>query len=94
MSFPVVWSPKAQDKYLEILAYWHDTSLDFALILDDEVEKLLHNLSQFKNLCPPSTRQPIFRKCVILRKYSLIYRNYEEVIWIVDIVDNRRRPRY
>lgn len=94
MALPVVWSPKAQGKYLEILAYWHSTSLDFALKLDDEVEKLLYNLSQFKNLCPPSTRRPLFRKCVILRRYSLIYRNYDEMVWIVDMVNNRRKPRY
>lgn len=75
MSLPIIWSPKAEDKYLEILAYWHSNSLDFALKLDDAIEKLLHNLSQHKELCPPSARRPHFRKCVILRRYSLICRN-------------------
>ena len=94
MALTVVWSPKAQDKYLEVLAQWHSNSLDFALKLDDAVEKLLHNLNQFKDFCPPSARRPIFHKCVVLRHYSLIYRNYDEIVWIVDWVDNRRKSRY
>lgn len=94
MPLPVIWSPKAQDKYLEILTYWHTNSLDFALKLDDAVEKLLHNLSLFKELCPPSQKHPLFRKCVIFRRYSLIYRIYNEFIWIVDMAENRNKPRY
>lgn len=93
MPLPVVWSPKAFNKYLAFLAYWHDHSLDFALKLDDELEKLLNNLSQFKDLCPPSEKRPPFRKCIILKRYSLIYRNDRKMIWIVDILDNRRKHR-
>jgi plasmid stabilization system protein ParE len=94
MSFPVVWSPKTYDKYLAFLSYWHSHSLDFALKLDDEMEKFLDNLSQFKDLCPPSLKRPLFHKCVVLKRYSLIYRNDKEMIWIVDILDNRRKHGY
>ncbi len=94
MSLPVVWSPKAYDKYLEFLAYWHKRSLSFALKMDDGVEDLLKNLRQFKDLCPASVKRPSFRKCVVMKRYSLIYRNDKEMIWIVDILDNRKKHGY
>ncbi len=94
MSLPVVWSPKAYDKYLEFLAYWHKHSLSFALKMDDGVEDLLKNLSQFKDLCPSSVKRPSFRKCVVMKRYSLIYRNDKDMIWIVDMLDNRKKHGY
>lgn len=89
MPTPVVWSPRANDKYLELLKYWHDRSLDFAIKLDDAIEQLLSNLEQFKDLCPPSLQRPHFRKCTVLKHYALIYRNDKGMIWIVDFFDNR-----
>jgi plasmid stabilization system protein ParE len=91
MPTPIVWSPRAYDKYLELLKFWHDQSLDYALKLDDAVEKLLLNLEQFKNMCPPATKRPLFRKCTVLKRYALIYRNDQDMIWIVDILDNRKQ---
>lgn len=79
---------------MAILSEMYGRSVDLAIKLDDALEKLLQNLAQFKDFCPSCVKRPLFRKCVILRRYSLIYRHYEEMIWIVDVLDNREQSKY
>lgn len=80
MTIPVIWSPIAYEKYLEVLKFWHGQSFDFAINLDDHVEKLLMNLAQFKDMCPRSHKRPAFRKCTILKRYALIYRSDKDSV--------------
>ena len=89
MSLPIVWSPTANDHYLTIIKYWHDNALDYAIKLNEVVEELTERLSQFRNLCPASQKNPQFRRCTVLKRYSLICRSDMDIIWIVDFIDNK-----
>ncbi len=94
MQHPVVWSPVAEDKYLAFLRFWTNTSLKKAVKFHDAVEALVENLGQFKAFCPASQHKPTFRKCTVIGGYSLIYKVKNDVVYIADFLDNRRRPKY
>jgi plasmid stabilization system protein ParE len=46
----VTVSPKAEDAYLAILEYYYHFSIDFALKLEEKLDRLIENLRRFKKL--------------------------------------------
>jgi plasmid stabilization system protein ParE len=94
--YKIVWSPLAEEKYLEIIAWLIENwSLKAAEEFEAKVESLLYRLSVFKNLCPASKAFNTLRRCVITPQTSLIYElRKENVIEIVAFFDNRSNHKF
>ncbi|MEM6697761.1 MAG: type II toxin-antitoxin system RelE/ParE family toxin [Bacteroidota bacterium] len=88
--YSIIWSPTAQNTYLEIIDYLIDNwSLDTALKFDYQVNRLLKSLESFKHFCPASEKQPSYRRCVINKQPSLVYQVQNSTINLVTFLDNR-----
>lgn len=85
----VIFSPKAEEAYLSILEHYYHFSIDFALLLEEKLDRLVSNLRRFKKLCPPSKLLPRIRRCVLTENISLIYQVIEKDIHIISFYDNR-----
>ncbi len=85
----VIVSPKAEDAYLAILEYYYHFSIDFALKLEEKLDRLTENLRHFKKLCPPAKSFPGLRRCVLTENISLVYRLEGGAVHIVAFYDNR-----
>ena len=92
--FQIIWSPRAKQNYAEILTYLSNISVDAAIKLDGKIDALMKQLTTFQFLCPPSPSNPDHRRCVILKKYSIIYKVREraKTIHVLSIIDNRVQP--
>jgi plasmid stabilization system protein ParE len=88
----ISWTALAEEMYLEHLKFLLEYfPSDIAIKFDKKVEDILARLVSFSELCPASKVLPHFRKCLIDRHYSLVYRIDNQVIQIVAIIDNRSR---
>lgn len=85
----VIISPKAEDAYLAILEYYYPFSIDFALKLEEKIDRLIESLRRFKKLCPPAKSFPSLRRCVLTENISLVYRLEGDAVHIVAFYDNR-----
>jgi plasmid stabilization system protein ParE len=85
----VEWTGVAKSDYLSLLRDTYDRSVNTALELDEKLERLLHNLRQFRHFCPPSKKFPKFRRCVVTQYISLVYEVGEDSITIISIFDTR-----
>jgi plasmid stabilization system protein ParE len=91
---PVLWSPLAEETYLNILNYLIDNwSVNIAQQFDDKVESLLKHISKHTKLCPKSKHKDL-RKCVITHQTSLIYRITSTHIELIVFIDNRSQHSY
>jgi len=92
----IIWSPLAEEKYLEIISWiivnW---SLKAAEEFEQKVESLLYRISLFQNLCPPSKTNIKLRRCVITHQSSIVYRvRSKGIIEIVAFFDNRSNHKF
>ena len=91
---PIIWSPLAEETYLNILKYISDKwSLNAARKFDRKTESLLIKISIHHRLCPGSKLTGL-RKCVITPQTSLIYKITEYSIELVVFIDNRTNHIY
>ena len=73
-TLPIIWSPLAEETYLNILEFIiNKWSLNAATKFDRKIENLLIKISRHHKLCPKS-KQSGLRKCVITFQTSLIYK--------------------
>lgn len=79
----------AEDSYLDILDNISRNSIDKALAIDDKMTALINNLKKYKYFCPPSSKFPKFRRCVLTNNISLVYEIGKKSITIISIFDNR-----
>jgi len=90
----IIWSPLAQLHYIEILSYIIENwSINDAHKFDDKTNTLIDLLKLNQSICPKSHSMQI-RKCVITRQTSMIYRNYNHHIEIIDFISNYSRHSY
>jgi len=90
----IIWSPYAEVEYLEILNYiidnWSISDADnFNNITNDLIAKIAIN----HKLCPKS-KTSNFRKCVVTRQTSLIYRINSDSIDIIGFISNYSNHQY
>jgi plasmid stabilization system protein ParE len=93
MSFRIVWSPEAEEKYLQVLEYleikWTNKEVSKFITRVDELTDLLVT---YPKLFPYSESKNTY-KAVLTRQVSLIYRIKEaDLIEIVTLWDNRQNP--
>ena len=69
-SFQVIWSPVAEETYLEILKLiLRKWSIKEAKTYDNKAEDLISKLKSFKDLCPPSGKIPIIEGALSPNKH-------------------------
>lgn len=91
----VIWTDLAYVTFNEIVDYLEENfSLDSTLKFSETVRKLLRNLEIFETLCPKHPRRVNYRKCVITRHTSLIYRIENDEILLLSFHDNRSSNLY
>ena len=82
----ITWIASAHESYAKII---QQLDLEEALQLDDQLEDLLEQLQSFTKLCPESLKFPLFRKCIINKRFALIYSTDDKKIFIIAVVFNR-----
>ena len=95
--YQIAWTPIAQETHRQIFNFiLENWSIDIAIKFDDELQELLHNLKQYKHLCPPLPKRTGVRKCVISKQVSLLYRVLEQnkKIELLSFFDNRANHPY
>ena len=86
----LLWTDTAQESYEQTLdVIFKRWSLDVAFDWDEKVSKLLKNLNNHKNLCPPSNKYRGLRRCVITEYTSLLYRVKGDKVELITFFDNR-----
>ncbi len=88
--YRVIWSPRALQNYNNILDDLANFSVDAALKLDEKVDKLMKQLSSFPFMCPPSTSKDGYRRCVVSKNYSFVYRVRKDAAYITSIDYNKK----
>ncbi len=83
------WTDTAEDTYLALLQMQYDQSTQAALLLDEQLEKLLERLGQFKFHCPPLENFSSLRRCQVTRHIGLVYHITEDEITIISVFDSR-----
>jgi plasmid stabilization system protein ParE len=89
MSYSIIWSPQANQDFLNILGFLIDNVNDVAaadLVLD--VQKWIDTIADFPFICPLSKKGDA-HKCVINKHYILIYSIVETEIHITYFFDAR-----
>ena len=89
--YSIVWSKRSKDKTDQIIDYltqeWTDKEVFNYLNLLKNFEEVV---SRFPKLFPKSLSHPkSYRRAVISKHYSVIYRVEENKIFVVTIQDNR-----
>ena len=91
MSLPVIWSATARSDYADLLKYVEKNyGIDAALKILDKVEELVEAIETFPQGFPESKEKPNFRKAVITKQTSLIYRVSDLDVLLLYFWDNRR----
>jgi plasmid stabilization system protein ParE len=87
----IIWSPIAEESYLQILRYLLENwSVREAQEFDNKLENLLESLKIHNRLCPASKTRKNLRRCVITPQTSLIYQiKNDQIIELVAFLDNR-----
>ena len=86
----IIWSKEANESYVELLDFLYKKySVDTVIALDEKVLNLLDKLKTNQYLCPPSKAFIGYRKCVLSKQTSLIYRTDGTIVEIMLFVDNR-----
>jgi len=94
--YRIIWSPLAEEKYLEILTFLIENwSLSIAEEFESKVESLLFRLTIHQNLCQESKIHKNLRRCVVTPQTSIVYRLRDgNIIEIVAFFDNRSNHKF
>ena len=90
----VFWTDLGSESYTGVVAFVAEFSLKAAIELDEKVEHLLTRLSKHNFSCPPSSKIPRYRHCVVTKNVSVMYEIQEGDIFVVAVVDNRADHLY
>ncbi len=86
----IEWSPFAKLTYNEILLDILDKwSVDEMEQFNEHVKGWLNDIREFKEMCPPSGKNSNYRRCVISKQTSLVYKVKGEVIELLEFIVNK-----
>lgn len=90
---PHIFHPDADEEYVQAVQYYADIALELGHRFHDEMEHLIHeacvNPKRFWQFDPPARRH--------LSEdfpYAIIFLEKSEIIWIVAVMQMKRRPGY
>ncbi len=94
--FKVKWTPQAEERYIEILAFWinHNKSDSYSLKIIDEVERQeqLLKINPYIGAVVFGTKEEI-RRVLVLHNFSVFYRIQNSVVEIVSFWSNKNNPQ-
>lgn len=91
MKYGIIWGPRANQDFLDTLTYLMNNASDEVaadLVLD--VQRWLDNIAEFPYICPLSKKGDS-HKCVINKRYILIYSIDGTDIHVTFFVDARSK---
>lgn len=91
---PIIWSPKAVTSLEQLIAFielkWTNKVVDSLL---NEIDEAIESIAKNPKIYPLFSRKKQMRKCVIKRKTLLFYREKQNKIEIVLLIDSRQNPK-
>ncbi len=89
----IIWKPEAQDDFREIVDYlldnWPD---DVAEKFTDEIDYAQNLIAKHPNIGMRVGRLRSVRKITVPPFYSIYYTSLNNQIWILNLLDNRKKP--
>ncbi len=90
----ITWSQTAINTYLSIADYiidkWTQKELaSFQKLVDGLLERI-----KTDNFICPASKKLNYRKCLVSKQTSLIYRVYKNEIFLITFLDNRTNHRF
>ncbi|MEN0048277.1 MAG: type II toxin-antitoxin system RelE/ParE family toxin [Bacteroidota bacterium] len=90
MSYPIVWTEKASDEYVEILKFLDaQYGVNVAMRVYDEVERVCDLIASFPELYQRLDDYPDIRRAIILKKIVLLYYFTGKEVEIRNVFDAR-----
>lgn len=90
MNYPIIWTEKASDEYIEILQFLDaQYGVDTAMKVYEEVERICNLITTFPELYQRLDDHPDLRRAVILKKTVLLYYFTGKEIEIRNVFDAR-----
>lgn len=92
MNYVVVWSDFAKEDYANILTFLQSKfGQDSALRFLDKTEKIVEQIEVFPNAFPASDKNGRYRKAVINKNTSLVYKISNNEVELLYFWDNRMK---
>jgi plasmid stabilization system protein ParE len=94
MALKIKWNKRADDTFEKIIIYLEDefgfsVAQKFAL----HVFKTVELLAEFPELGSPIQKNKLIRGFVLLKQVSIFYRYDKKQLIILNLFDNRRKPK-
>ncbi len=93
MKFVVIHT-EARKELDAAIAYYEAQTVGLGLDLLSEVERILLKIQRNPNLGIPYKIEGIRRYAIQRFPYLIFYTELEEVIWVIAIAHNKRKPNY
>mgnify|MGYP006217016207 CR=1 FL=1 len=91
----VMWTDEAKVSYhqtiFDLLQKW---PIEISIKLENAVNSLIHNLEHHNHICPPSKKDSSFRRCVVSKQSSIIYKIGNNTIHLVGFIYNTSDHKY
>jgi len=90
MTFTIIWSPRSEAEFVEILTYL-ETEFDLNVVLRcmEDVEQILEHIAEFP-FAFSAYNEILVRRAVVNKQLSIFYRINEGVVELLSFWDNRR----
>jgi len=90
MTFSILWSPRSEAEFLEILTYLEsEFGLNIALQCLEAVERMLEHIAEFP-FAFVSFEEESVRRAVVNKQLSIFYRINDGFVELLSFWDNRR----
>lgn len=86
----IIWTNTAKEQLKTIFYYYSEKSTQAATNIKDDILKTtkeIHFVEQYQR----DEIEPEFRR-IIVRHYKILYKEYQEIIFIARILDTRQEP--
>ena len=93
MNKQIVWSPRAESDFINIIEYLigkfgSSSAIKFA----NKLDRILNNIAKLPEIYPVTVKRKNVRRCVISRQTTLYYRVKHDTIQLVTFYDTRQHP--
>jgi len=83
------WTDGAEESYLNLLDTLSRQSIEAAILLQEQIDKMLHRLQRFQHICPPIEGASGLRRCRVTRYITLVYTILDQDIVVLSVFDSR-----
>ena len=93
MVFKIIWSEKAKNDLINILAYWieRNQTTTFSRKLNEIIHKRIDLIAQYPHLGKRTTIKDV--RVQVIKDYLLFYKLVDKTIYILTVFDGRQDPK-